>query len=101
MSNADLPLRPERLPLVAEVNVRRRFDNRYSVTLLDLSVEGCRVELVERAAVGDLLWISLPGLETIEAAACWTDGFITGVRFKRPLHPSVFDLLAERMRGPD
>ncbi len=100
MSEADQPRRSERIALVAEVRVRRRFDHRYTVNLLDFSAEGCRVELVERAQPGDLLWISLPGIQTIEATACWIDGFVAGVRFKQPLHPSVFDMLAARMTKP-
>ena len=98
VSEADLPIRPVRVSLVAEVSVRKRFDCRYKVSLLDLSSEGCRVEMVERASPGDMLFISLPGIETIEAEACWADGFVVGVRFKSPLHPSVFAMITKRMK---
>lgn len=98
MSEAEPPARPPRMPITAEVAVRRRYDNRYAVNLIDLSSEGCRIEMVERSNPGDLLFISLPGLATIEAETCWVDGFVAGVRFKSPLHPSVFELLAKRMK---
>nr|MDQ3077917.1 PilZ domain-containing protein [Pseudomonadota bacterium] len=61
--------------------------------------EGCRVELVERVRPGDRLWLSLPGIESLEAAVCWVDNFVAGVEFVRPLHPSVFEMLTQRMRG--
>lgn len=101
LSHAEPPIRPPRLAVAAEVAVRRRSDLRYRVNLIDLSSEGCRIELVERAKPGDLMFISLPGLSTIEAEACWVDGFVTGVRFKTPLHPSVFDMIAQRMKATD
>ncbi len=99
VSEADLPMRPTRVPLRAEVTLRRRFDHRYTVNLLDISAAGCRVELVERVQPGDLLWVTLPGMTTIEATACWTEGFVAGVQFKHPLHPSVFEMLAARLDG--
>ena len=100
MSEADQPRRARRVPITVEIALRRSFDTRYQVNLLDLSREGCRVELVERVLPGARLWISLPGIETIEAKACWVDNFVAGVEFITPLHPSVFDMLVARISGP-
>ena len=91
--------RSERVALEGEISLRRSFDTKYRVNILDFSPHGCRVELVERVQVGDRLWISLPGIETIEAVACWVDNFIAGVEFVQPLHPSVFAMIAGRMGG--
>ena len=93
MTNASQPRRAERVPIGADISLRRSFE------ILDLSLHGCRVELVERVRKGDRLWISLPGIETLEAITCWVDGFVAGAEFIRPLHPSVFDMLTARMRG--
>ena len=98
MSDADQPRRTDRVPIGAEISMRRSFDTRYRVQLLDFSPQGCRIELVERVRVGDRLWISLPGIETVEAITCWVDNFVAGVEFVNPLHPSVFDMLTTRMK---
>lgn len=97
MSDAVQPRRAERIPIAAYISLRRSFENRYQVRILDFSPHGCRVELVERVRPGDRLWITLPGIETIEATTCWVDNFIAGVEFVQPLHLSVFDMLAARM----
>lgn len=100
MSEADRPRRTDRVPIGAEISMRRSFDTSYRVQLLDFSPQGCRIELVERVQVGDRLWISLPGIETVEATACWVENFVAGVEFVAPLHPSVFDMLTTRMQKP-
>ncbi len=99
MSEANHSRRAERVPIVADISLRRSFETRYSVRILDFSPHGARVELVERVRPGDRLWISLPGIETLEAITCWVDDFIAGVEFVHPLHPSVFDMLTARMLG--
>ncbi len=91
-------MRPERVAMMAEVSVRRRSDSRYSVKLLDFSIGGCRVEMVQRVKAGDLIWISLPGIETIEGTVRWVEGFVAGVSFNNPLYPSVFEMLAGRLK---
>ena len=88
----------ERLELAAEVSLRRPGRCHYQVRLLDLSAKGCRLEFVERPRVGERLWVKFSGLNSIEAEVCWRDGFVGGVRFVRPIHPAVFDLLTTTLR---
>lgn len=97
-SEADLPKRTVRVPIEGDIALRRSCDIRYKVKIRDLSPEGCRVELVERVRPGDRLFISLPGLATVEATACWVDEFVAGVKFVSPLHASVFDMLSARFK---
>jgi hypothetical protein len=33
----------------------------------------------------------------MEAEVCWVDGFVAGLKFIKPMHPAVFDLLIERL----
>lgn len=56
------------------------------------------MEVPVQVAVGDTIWISLPGLELLQAQVCWVKEWTVGVEFVRPLYPSVFDLVRERMR---
>ena len=90
--------RQERHFLKGEVGLRQRGLNRLPASIHDVSTGGCRVELTKTVQPGDLMWISLPGLETIQATVRWTDGWIAGVEFERPLHPSVLDIVEKRIR---
>jgi len=80
-----------------DVRVRRVGQNAYNVRIFDLSPEGARVEVVERPRVGEQMMLKFDGLEVLQSEVCWIDGFIVGLKFERPLHPAVFDLLLARM----
>jgi hypothetical protein len=71
----------------------------YGVRVVDLSPEGCKVELVERPRGGERMTIKFEGLEAMDAEVCWVDGFQAGLRFERPIHRAVFELLMTRLRG--
>jgi hypothetical protein len=92
------PRRTERVQLRADVDFRRAGDHRYRVNILDFSPEGCRMELPVKVSPGDTIWISLPGIESIQAEVCWVKEWTVGVEFSRPLYPSVFEMVRERMR---
>jgi hypothetical protein len=87
----------QRVPLSAEVSLRRLGQNQYRVQITDLSPEGCKVELVERPRVGEHLLLKFDGFEVLDAEVCWVEGFIAGLRFEKPFHAAVFDLLVQRL----
>jgi hypothetical protein len=87
----------ERRALAGTVRSRHAGSKGYPTEILDLSPGGCRVELSYKPKVGEMLWITLPGIEAIESKICWTDGFMAGVAFTKALYPSVFDLIAQRI----
>ena len=80
-----------------EAQLRRIGHISYSVTLRDISHDGCQVDLVERPAIGEVMKVKLPGLGTMEARVRWVDNYIAGLKFERPMHLAVFDLLLQRM----
>jgi PilZ domain len=83
-----------RLILNAEVGIRRSGGHSFRVRVFDASPEGCKIEFVERPAIGERIWVKFDGLEGIEATVCWVDGHMGGVQFGRPLHVAVFQGLA-------
>lgn len=87
-----------RASLSTEVRVRRVGQHNYSVRIFDLSPEGAKIEVIERPRIGEQLMVKFDGIETVQAEVCWVDGFIVGLRFQRPFHHAVFDLLLARMR---
>ena len=80
-----------------EAQLRRIGRLSYWVELRDLSPEGCLIELVERPALDEIMQVRLPGLETLQARVRWVDNYVAGLKFERPIHPAVFDLLLQRM----
>ena len=80
-----------------EAQLRRIGRLTYSVELRDLSPDGCMIDLVERPVIGEVMQVKLPGLETMPARVRWVDDYIAGLKFERPMHPAVFELLLQRM----
>jgi thioredoxin-related protein len=70
----------------------------WKVNVVDISPQGCRVELPVRVKVDDTIWVTFPGLEAIQGKVCWVDEWIAGIEFKNPLHAAVFDMVEQRMR---
>lgn len=91
--------RTERVALSADIDFRRIGDHRHRVHILDFSPHGCRIESPVVVRPDDIIWISLPGIEMMQAQICWVDLWIAGVEFDTPMHEAVFDIVREKMRG--
>ena len=83
----------------ADIDFRRPGEHRWRVSIIDVSPQGCRVELPVRVLPDDTIWITFPGLEAIQGKVRWVEEWIAGVEFHNPLHPAVFDHVEQRMRG--
>jgi hypothetical protein len=93
------PRRSDRVSLTGDVTLRRIGKSNFRVTVNDASPHGCKVELVERPSVDERVLVKFDGLEVLEAEVCWVDGHTAGLRYERPMHPAVFDLLVARLAG--
>lgn len=91
-----LPRRAERKPVQGTAALRRSGHNKVPVTLLDLSTHGFRIETFGGIIIGTPVWITLPGLASIEAKVVWARGDQAGCEFFRPLHPSVLEDVLRR-----
>ena len=98
-SRAPGPRSVGRLKLDAEVGIRRAGVHPFRVRLIDASPEGCKIELVERPAVGERIWIKFDDLEPVEGTVRWVAGHVGGVAFSHPLHEVVFERLVARFRA--
>jgi hypothetical protein len=92
------PRQNERVSLSADVSLRRLGRNNYRVRVNDLSPDGCKVELVEQPRLREHMLVKFEGLEVLDCEVCWIDGYVAGLRFEKPMHPAVFDLLLQRLR---
>ena len=90
--------RQERHSIKGDVALRQRGLNRLPASIYDVSTGGCRIQLTKTVEIGDVLWVSLPGLESIQATVRWTDGWTAGVEFEKALHPSVLEMVEKRIR---
>lgn len=95
---ADHGRKAERIPLHADIDFRRTGEHRWRVNVLDISPQGCRLDLPVRVKVGDVIWVNFPGLEAIQGKVCWIQEWIAGIEFERPLYPAVFDMIERKMR---
>jgi hypothetical protein len=90
VGNSLPPQRIERASLDAEVSIRRSGAHGFRVRAFDLSPSGCKIELIERPAIGERVWVKFDSIEAIEAHVRWIDGPIGGLQFARPLYDAVF-----------
>lgn len=91
------PRRSDRVSLSADVTLRRRGMTSFRVTVSDVSPEGCKVALVERPSVDEHVLVKFDGIEAMDSEVCWVEGFTAGLKFERPMHPAVFDLMVARL----
>lgn len=89
----------KRTEVAAEVALRRSGRPSFRVRVLEVSLTGCKLELVDRPDVDEQVWIKFDGLEAIEAIVRWTAGFKAGLKYANPIHPAVFELMLTRFRG--
>jgi hypothetical protein len=92
------PRKSERVPLKAEVQLRRTGNHSYMVDVQDVSPEGCKVEFVERPRLDETVWVKFDRMDAIESHVVWVEGFSAGVEFLRPIYPAVFQMLVERLQ---
>jgi hypothetical protein len=85
-----VPRRSERRGISAKVQYRRSTVRMAGVTL-DLSCHGVRLAAMERMRIGEVLWITLPGLPPRRASVKWVDRFDIGCEFDEALHPAVLE----------
>lgn len=76
--------------------LRDRASNKFSVQLIDLSVTGFQAEAHPSLDPGAIVWLTIPGMQGLEATIMWRRRQVVGARFNQPLHPAVFDHLVAR-----
>lgn len=74
---------------------------RFEVEVIDLSMTGFRFETSFTLKAGQRVFVTIPGVNTLEAVVAWGRGYIYGAQFDRALYPAVFDLIAARHRKLD
>ncbi len=78
-----------------DARVRDRGAMRFAIRVIDLSTTGFRGETAFTVRPGTFVWITLPGMQGLEAEIAWQRGDQIGGAFRQPLHPAVFEHIVE------
>ena len=85
--------------MTIQATMQRHGQPKYLVSVVDLSVDGCKVEFVDRPDVDERVHIRFSGLAPIEGQVRWVAGIEAAVAFERPIHPAVLDILLQKSTG--
>ena len=86
-----------RVAVASNITLRPIGGFNHQVRIDDVSIEGCRVELVEEAELGEPLIARFPQLEPLIGEVRWEAGAMAGLEFSRAMHPAVLDALVTRL----
>ena len=89
--------RADRAPFEATVTFRAGT-HKATVRVRDISTLGARVSGVFLVHVDDRFFLTLPGLESIEARVAWVTDFEFGCEFAKPLNPLILETVVRRAR---
>jgi hypothetical protein len=73
----------------------------FQTSLCDLSLAGFAASSINRMHTGSICWLSLPGLESLQAEVIWWNNGLVGCGFTTLLSPVVYDNLIDRWRASD
>ena len=71
----------------------------FQTVVNDLSLSGFSATAVNRMHKSSICWLTLPGLESLQAEVVWWDNGMCGCAFGNLLSPIVHDNILARYRG--
>jgi len=80
-----------RTRLTIPATLRASGGRAFQSVVHDLSISGFSAASINRMHEGQLCWLTLPGLESLQAQVVWWDNCIVGCAFSELLSPIVHD----------
>lgn len=71
----------------------------FQTVVHDLSISGFSAAAINRMHEGQLCWLTLPGLESLQAQVVWWENCMVGCAFGELLSPIVHDSILARYSG--
>ena len=71
----------------------------FQTNVQDLSLSGFSAVAINRLHPGTMCWLTLPGLQSLQAEVIWWSNGLVGCAFAELLSPIVHDTLLARWRG--
>lgn len=88
-----------RTKLSIPAQLRQSGGRPFQTVVNDLSLSGFSATSVSRLHVGTVCWLTLPGLEALQAEVIWWEDSLCGCAFARMLNPIVYDNIIARHRA--
>ena len=85
-----------RTKLTIPATLRASGGRAFQTVVHDLSISGFSASSINRMHEGQVVWLSLPGLESLQAEVVWWDNCIVGCAFAELLSPIVHDNILQR-----
>ena len=88
-----------RVKLTIPAQLRQSGGRPFQTVVHDLSLSGFSATSISRMHVGTVVWLTLPGLEALQAEVVWWEDSMCGCAFSTLLSPIVHDNILARYRG--
>ena len=88
-----------RTKITIPAQLRASGGRAFQTVVHDLSISGFSASAISRMHVGQRCWITLPGLQSLEAQVVWWENSIVGCAFEELLSPIVHDNILARYSG--
>ncbi len=85
-----------RTKLTIPSQLRASGGRAFRTVVHDLSISGFSAAAISRMHEGQRCWITLPGLESLQAEVVWWDNSIVGCAFMELLSPIVHENILQR-----
>jgi len=93
----DRSARRDRLSIPAAL--RASGSKGFQTAVRDISLSGFSATAINRLHPGTLCWLTLPGLNSMQARVVWWDNGLVGCAFDNLLSPIIHDNLLSRWLG--
>jgi len=85
-----------RTRLTIPATLRASGGRAFQSVVHDLSISGFSAASINRMHEGQMCWLTLPGLESLQGQVVWWDNCIVGCAFEELLSPIVHDNILQR-----
>jgi len=85
-----------RTRLTIPATLRASGGRAFQSVVHDLSISGFSAASINRMHEGQVVWLTLPGLESLQGEVVWWDNCIVGCAFSELLSPIVHDNILQR-----
>ena len=85
-----------RTRLTIPAQLRASGGRAFQTVVHDLSISGFSAAAISRMHPGQLCWITLPGLESLQGEVVWWENSIVGCAFTQLLSPIVHDNILQQ-----
>ncbi|WP_340587880.1 PilZ domain-containing protein [Erythrobacter alti] len=87
-----------RMRIMIPAQMRASGARSFQTVVNDLSLSGFSATAVNRMHPGSICWLTLPGLESLQAEVVWWENGMAGCAFANLLSPIVHDNIVSRFK---